>query len=670
MTKFLRKYNKWLIAGFGSFLVLTWLVTGPGAFQSDPRKRVVATVAGEKIRAEELGEAELEYAILENIAPGTLKFLAGVENGSHWYLLRREAQAGGFIGEAGDGANWGQELTSIETEWRVRSDPRLGMVAQQILSNPGWRQSQEQETAAAMDFARKRMSGETRKTAAELDMALARLRGVMRMVNTFQYAPRLSDVRMAKAMEKAATQVSFDAVVIPAANAPNPESPKDEMLTSLFDQYKNAAKGTGETGIGYQLPKRIKAEWMVISKAAVEGAVVLDAIDVNKHWLQNRAIFKGEFAAERANVEKALRDARVNEVFAEIERTMRARIRSAARGLEVSGGAKKLSNDWATKRPKMEDLATGLMNDINIIKLPRPVVVVKAADYIPVALFKDADVIAGPDNSGKELAVAQYNVGTESGAIVEFLQQLYEFRGTNSLGLQVGVPFEAPLITSNGDRIYITILDAKVESPAESLEQVRADVTKDAARLMAFEKLKTDQTELVKVAVSGGLEAIAKRFATAGTDLSIDRRILVSRLRGSMNRPELNTQMLRDQLVDHVEAMGLSTRPSSENVAARTLSVPLPSTQSLAIIQITGWRPISIEFMRTADLSAAASVAAMELREVATKGDDNADMEAINPFSLTNMQSRMQFVSLDRATTPATGGSEKKSETTPAPAAK
>jgi hypothetical protein len=648
MTKFLRKYNKWLIAGFGSFLVLTWLVTGPGAFQADPRKRVVATVGGEKLRAEEVGASELEFAALSEIVPGVIKGAAGVEDAVHWLLLVREAERGGFVGEAGDGANWGQELVSTETEFQVRSDPSTAQFAQFLLQQPSMRAQYEQNVSNAIAQNKQRMSAETRLSITQLDKGLARLRGVFRMINTFQGAGRLSDLRLVQALEKSATRVSFDAVMIPAGSVTGAAVPTEETLTSLFEQYKNTPKGTGETGMGYQLPKRVKAEWMVISKAAVESAVVLDPVDVNKHYLQNRATFTGDLVTERTKVEGALRAARVDAVFSEVERLMRARVRASTRGLEVSGGAKKLTSDWNVRRPRLEDLATGLMNDITLVTLPRPVVVVKAADFIPITSFTDATAIAGPDGAGAQLASAQFTVGTDSGNAAQLLAELYEFNVSNRVGLQVGIPLEAPLVTPEGDRVFLTVIEAAKESPAESLEQVRTQVMADAVRLAAFEKLKSDQNALLMTAAGEGIEALAKQFGSGGVDLAINRRVVISRLNGDSGHPQYNLQSLRDQVVDQVEVLGIATRPSAENLALRTLAVPVISSQSLAVITITGWQPISIEMMRTSGLRSAANVAAMELREIATKGDENANLNAVNPYSLENLKSRLQFISLDR----------------------
>jgi hypothetical protein len=411
----------------------------------------------------------------------------------------------------------------------------------------------------------------------------------------------------------------------------------------MFEKYKAVKKGSGEFGFGYEQPKRVKLEWMKIDRAAVAASVSLDPIEVNKHWQQNRAAFKGEFAAEKANVEKALRDSKVEAAFAEADRVVRARIRSATRNLENAGGAKKLPADWSSKRPTMEQLAAIVVAEVTSLKMPMPRVEVRAAEYVPVDETRTLADLAG----------AQFRVGTQSGAIDEFLRQTFELSGTNNLGLQAGLPFEQPLTDAQGDRLYVTVLDAKNESPAESLEKVIDRVKSDAKRLAAFEKLKGEAAGYQVQAITDGLDVIARTFATpvpvgapadaVPTPLPIDRRVMISNSQGDPGYPQYDTAELRSSLEAQIDILGHATKVTPENAAQRTLTVPLPARQSLAVIQITGHEPLSQETMRTVTLVAARNLGARELRE------QLKDEKAVNPFDLKTLKEQMAYVNLERS---------------------
>ncbi len=663
MTKVLRKYNKWLLAIFGSLLLVTWLVSGTaGQFQADPGKRVMATVGpkGEKILASDSDKAEREYKALTEMARGSVKAPPpaglGIENGTHWLLLSREAEAAGLVGEAGDGVDFLGDLAKVETQLRMFSDPQLRQFAQQ---NPQFVAQQAASMAEALKKNKDSFAGQAGLRPREFEVALAKLRGVYRLIQAYGHGARMSDVQLTREARELVTQVSMDCVIVPADNvvASIPE-PTAEQLNSLFEKYKGVRPGEGEYGFGYMRPKRVKLEWMTISKAAVSDAVKLDAVEVNKYWQQNKADFKGEFAAVRADVEKKLKEARVADVLAEADRAYKARIKSATRKLPLDGGVRKLPADWESQRPKMETLAQELVAAVEQatkVKMPLPTVEVRASEYIPLNDMKTAG----------QLAFMQYDLGGKRGPFSALLELTREINPAGDVGLQVGVPFDFA-ITDFGlnDRVYFTVLDAKGESPAENLDEVRAAVVKDAKKLAAFEKLKSDAGTVQLLAVTDGLEAVTKMFATpvaAGLPadakpepLPLHKRVIISKTRSPEQFPELDDQSLRDAVMSQVHALGADTKISTENAAIRTLAVPLPKTQSLAVMQITGHRPLSIETFRTiGDYE----VSYLLDKELQTGGKEGATAKQVNPFSFAAVKQRAGYK--------ATRGEGKSSEEEP-----
>lgn len=647
MRKFLRKYNKWVLPLFTIMLMLTWATSGTG-MGGDPGKRVVATLAGSKIRASEMLKAEQEYRALREYLPGLVSMRVGAESGTHWYLLATQAERAGLVGDKGDGETWEEGLAAEEARYEVMGNPDYRGVAEFLLNNPQMMNQFTQQTSQRMSMLRDRARGPL--TPDEFGRALSKLRGVTRMIDAFQHAPRISDVRLVGKVADLSSRISFDALEIPADRVKGAAEPTEATLQAMFDRYKGVKPGTGEYGFGYEEPKRVKAEWMTLSNAAIAAAVTLDPIEVNKHWQQNRATFKGEFAAERSNVEAALRTAKVEAALTEADRVIRARIRSVTRNLESAAGVKRLPDDWATRRPSMEELARTVVSEVTAVKMPQPAVQVKAAAFTPVEDFK----------SMGELASAQFRVGTQTGGIVEFLGQTYELSKSNTLGLQAGLPFEQALTDAAGNRYYITVLEARLESPAESLAGIRERVLADARKLAAFEKLKGELAALQVQAITDGLEGVAKAFGTgsgAATDLTIDRRVVVSGQQVDRAYPQYDTKELREALEAQVDILGHSTKVTPENVAQRTVAVPLPARQSVAVLQVTGHEPLSQEGMRTVTLQATRNLTGRDLLQ------QLRDDKGVNPFAFQTLKDDMAFIDLER-----TASTEGKSESGKTPA--
>lgn len=649
MGKFLRKYNKWILPVFLILLMLTWATSGTG-MGSDPGKRVVATLAGSKIRASEMLKAEQEYRALRDYLPGMVTMRAGIESGPHWYLMAMQAERAGLVGDKGDGEAWEEGLVAEEARYEVMGNPQYRGIAEFLLNNPQMMNQFTQQTQQRMTLMRERARGSL--TSDEFGRALSRLRGVTRMIDAFQFAPRISDVRMVGKVGDLSTRVSFDALEIPADRVPGVAEPTEETLAAMFERYKGVKPGTGEHGFGYEEPKRVKIEWMTLSNAAVGAAVTLDPIEVNKHWQQNRATFKGEFAAERSNVETALRTAKIDAALTEADRVIRARIRSATRNLDAAAGVKRLPDDWSTRRPSMEELARVVVAEVASVRMPQPEVQVKASAFTPIEEFRSMGALAG----------AQFRVGTQTGGIVDLLGQTYELSKSNSLGLQAGIPFEQPLTDSSGNRYYVTVLEAKLESPAESLASVRDRVTSDARKLAAFEKLKVEAAALQVQAITDGLEGLAKAFGTGGgaaTDLTIDRRVLLSGDQMDRAYPQYDLKELREAVEAQIDILGHATKATQENAAQRTLTVALPARQSLAVVQVTGHEPLSQEGMRTLTLQQARNLTGRDLLE------QLRDEKAVNPFAFETLKGEMAFVDLDQ---PAAAVPEPKPATGEAPA--
>ncbi|MFA6044837.1 MAG: hypothetical protein WC718_07625, partial [Phycisphaerales bacterium] len=153
MVKILRKYNKWLLAGGGSLLMLTFLISGSNnPFAPDPDKITVAEVLSKPVTNKERNQFSLEYDALKAFVPGVLTLQLGCQDATHWMLLVREAENAGLVGEGRDGAAWLPELAQSETVAEVtdRYSQYGQQFVQQFLQNAQFMQQQAADMQARL----------------------------------------------------------------------------------------------------------------------------------------------------------------------------------------------------------------------------------------------------------------------------------------------------------------------------------------------------------------------------------------------------------------------------------------------------------------------------------------------------------------------------------------
>jgi hypothetical protein len=654
MTKVLRKYNKWLLGIGGSLLMVTFLLTGPQSiFQPDPGKRVVATMGGANVRAKDQQRAEFEIEALKSFLPLIMK-RAGIESGAHWMLLSREAEEAGLVGADGDGVSWIPDLAKtnarLGAEYEIAA--QLGPNAGQFMQQPFIQQMIEQKAAGYVDQAlanlersKPLVAAHNRLSETQFDQALAKLRGVMRLLEQYQTAPRISDRRAVAAVKHDFDRVLVDAVVIPASKALDgiPE-PTEAQIAEQFLKYKDVKPGTGEFGFGYLQPARVKLEWMTLDRDAIAKTVTIDAVDANKHWRQNKDKYKGEFAADKAKVEDDLRNAKVDQILQDADRYFKTHLRQSTRSLTQEGPIKKLPPDWDSKRPTMADLAAELDKSLKAqnAALPAPTVDSRSSEWVKIAL---AGNIPGVGSS-------RFKIGTKQGTLSDLLGELYELKPTSTMGLQVKVPFENSLTDGKGNLYYINVLDYHPESAPDSLEEVRTEVIKDLKLMAAFEKLKGQQAEFQLTAVKDGLDPIAKLYGTPApvgapdqtpTPLPVTKLVAVGhdRAEGMLNAPAV-----RDAVMSAAEALGQQFKATPENVVQRTLTVPVPTVLSLAVIQIQGQAPVTVEDLRKLTKGYFDRAAAEELTNLSADG----------PFTFEAMKKRYAYKAVTSDETKSASG--------------
>ncbi len=648
MLKALRKYNKWILVIGGTLLMIAFLVQPAiQQLQGDPGARLWATLDGKKLRTRDYQLAGSELKAIERLSLGYYPANLGLEERDgprHWVLLVHEARQGGFVGEAEDGGGWLPELQAeIQMrqqfggrDWRMLAaqNPEIG----RFLSDQHTRLLDELTTTASEHIVD--TASRFGLTVEQVHQALAKVRGVMRMHNAYVSAARVSDLRAANQGRRILDAAYVDYAFIPASVGVGAVAdPDDATLGAFFDAHKSLKPGEGEHGIGYLLPERVKLEWLTLDAAAIESAVVLDPVAVNKRYLQaGKTRYPGEFAAERANVERDMKAERVAEIMQEAHRTIQAEVLRVTRRLGSDGRFKRVPADWESQRPKFEAIAPVVVEQVTKstgVTIPLPTVNVRAAEWIT------RDKIPALEGVGQS-TLQTGNLRVPFPDAVLLVRELLP-PGTDAeitVPLQVGVPMvEAFFSGPGGSRSYVTVLDARRESAPDSAAEIRDEVVGDYKRVKAYEVLAGRVEEYRTLVAAEGFTKLLDMFAPpsdasdqARPDFRTRQR--VTRLQAPA---DVDVEAFRDAVMSAAAGLDPLAPPDQFDASKATVGVPIPSKLGVVVARITALEPLTLERFRLTDLM----IAAEEQREELMPGGLATD----RPFSLARMLERHTFVS-------------------------
>jgi hypothetical protein len=625
MLRIIRKHNKWLMVAFGILLIIAF--TAPEMIQRighAAANRPVATLDGTKIRLNDQGQAHLELVALNQFAPGLLGYL-GIEgtDTTHWILLTHEAERAGLIGGAADGREFLTELARFTAEAEMRRDVQLWI---RLLQNPEEMEGfvRQIEAFAPQIFAQSRMNQQ------QMYETLAKLRGTVRLVMMHNQAARFSDRHAIVEARLARDSAIADYVFVPASMlADRVADPTPEELHAHFETFKDTAPGEGEYGIGYLLPPRVRVEWLKVDRATIENAVQLDAVAVRRRHLENRSQFPGEFAEERINVETQMRSELAARAMQTAHAAAQAHVLGATRRLEQQGRFRRVTPDW--EPPRMEEIAPAIVEALGREghQIPHPEVRVLADRWLTAADIRQLD--------GVGQAFVQR--GERRFAVDDVIFSARELGGTGAvLPVQVGIPLVESYLTDwAGNRYYLTILDARRESPPDSIDEIREQLVHDYKVLAAHRQLKERAGELQQLAQREGLEAVPALLPLSGGEMPqvrTTKRIYRDSVDGGDTH--LDDPDVRAAIVE--AAARIDPLTPAGQVAAEDATVAVASDQNLGLVvaRIHAKAPLTVEDYRRTEQQLLNQAQIRELRE-ATEGE--------NVFSLAALLSRYNYVS-------------------------
>ncbi len=473
MFKFLRKHSKWILAIFGTLLMVVFLI--PQAITALSRRAaqgsaVWATVGEDssEVKRDALVECQNDLQMLQKLQQPVPGF-GILDNPVQWFLLVREADEAGLINAGSLGTIPRDQL-------------------EMILARAG------------------------RVNIQQLDRTLSRLAGVRRMLTMYQLGAGMSDRRLRVRAESLFHTVEARMVAIEATADPDAAEPTQAEIAAQFEAYKEFAPEEGERGFGYRLPDRCKIEWLTISTPSVRDMVeqsdALNNIALFRYWERNWEAKKYPSPNEGATAvpEEVRLDLLKEETVKQrdaIAKFARDRMLGTHRRLLSPEGYFELPEDWDEQKIGFQALALEIQQEFPGIALP-------AYEAIGDRWLTMDDIKLIP---GFNMAYTdKYGPNTRTGPS-ELVSAAREFGGDTVILVQEDIT--GPQLKSTDDSVILfRITDTDPSRPPHDLGEAREQVIVDLQRIAHYEQLSADANAIEAKARTEGLLAVALEHDT------------------------------------------------------------------------------------------------------------------------------------------------------------
>jgi hypothetical protein len=542
MLRALRKYNRLLLAVFGSGIMIVFLlgnadVVGYFSGLGGSSSYVAKFADGRTVTRQDLAVVQQELQVLERLQP-ILRPLPVVGNITRepdvFIQLVHEANAAGMI--SGPGA------VLINDEDMVRLSSQTGY-------NP-----------------------------VVIKRALANYEGIQRYLQHVIRAGILSDRRMVQEGRRQFESADTRLAVIEAKSEDSTTAPTEAQLQSQFDAWKATPPGEGDHGFGYRLPDRVSAEWLIVPASAVEAgvrqAIRNDDTDVRMFWRRNEG---GRFPAigDTLDVPQVVTEAFVDEQTKrrqrDLERKASDLLRAPRRGFESRDGVVKLPDNWSDQRLAMDDLRTALIQEFRMPEGSTPAVETSGDGLIPAVDLADESAFrfAGTDRFGPtpDGTRPRWSMSDLIGAMNEF--------GESGVPLQEGVVMPV-LTTPSGDRIFIRVTETAPNREPNNLAEVHVQVEDDVRRLARYNDIVARIPEIQALASAGGLQAVVDTWSLEAPRTTNIRRGVTNTVSGLGEDADVTNAIINRSII-------LGVDPLSD-VAESNRIVIAPSDQHLAVV--------------------------------------------------------------------------------------
>ena len=554
MFRFLRKYNKYILAFFGTILLVTFLV--PFAItqllpQGAPSRTKWATLGpdgDEKLNANDLDNARRELRLIDRLkALGqVVPLFSDLDSPEHWFLLVRAAESAGLVG--------GAAASPL-----ARSEEGMAQLVQLTSENPRF-----------------------------ILQTMAKLAGVSSIIDLYmggtpysQSIPssRYSDRRFKHLAQERFHQVSARFVVIEATPPDEPLTYSDAQLREQMDKYAEQFPGEGEMGFGYRLPDRIKLEWLVVSadsvRAIVENSDDLNPVALRKHWRLNAARL-GQPQPD-ADVPDAVRDDLLDtlteQTLNEISRSGYNLLRRERRTLGFSGGSATLPDGW--EGLSFTQLAQSLQESYGVAL---PEYHATGGDWLWENDLGDLEGI-GLATTTK---FGQLPIGLRA-----LVMAAREFGGDDTIPVQRGLA-GPPLEGFDGSLYFFRITDTDPSRIPRSIDEVRGAVIADLGRLDAYEDLSESKATIESQAREQGLLSVAMAYDTVVQPTRAFSGTSVTNLpKIGVNKQAIET------LIERARSLPADRSIDDLSEEQRTFVLPVDDRLALLVVRLTSQRPMT-----------------------------------------------------------------------------
>lgn len=571
MFKFLRKYNKIILAVGGTLLLIVFLI--PQAIQglsqqAARRSADIATVGmnNEDVSIDEWSRVQAETQLIEqfqrNMAQAQQQqmlfpLIGRVDEPGHWYLLTREADELGLVAP---------RPYSASAENLRRAAAEFGMSEQGVLRT------------------------------------FAKIEGVNNLTRQYLRAGELSDRRLKHFAQRLFHGVGVQTVVI-AADADHVEyTPTEQELQEQLDAYRDVLPGEGEHGFGYKLPDRVKIEWLAVPADTVRDVVTdsdaMSSRHLRRYWRENegeRGLPKVEDGVAVPDiVREDMLEAKTSETLDLIAKFAYDQTRIPQRELTRSGGFYVIPDDWPQRRVHFDELAGQLQQRFEI---PTPAYHSTGNEWMPVGELSELEGI-GQATTQKFGAVATN--------LVQIVSRAKSLGGTGTIPMQAGVA-GPPLRGPDGTVYLFRLLATDPSRPPKSVDEVRDQLVTDLRKLHDYDQLKQRLSEIEQRARTEGLLPLALDFET---ELNASKHIALYdpnkyRIDSMMNRglsaqpspvPGLGqAPNVLEEIIDWAMQFPADADLSELPAEQRTRVFPVDDRLTLLVVRLTSQRPLTEE---------------------------------------------------------------------------
>jgi hypothetical protein len=565
MNKFFRKYNKWLLAVFGSGLMVIFLMPQIPELVSNMglNRAVVATVDGEAITREELISYQEQATIIDRLQDqGSMRipFVGNIDGWEQWYLLVREARQAGMVG--------GSSTSPLTEEQTIQTARGFGV------------------------------------SPAVVQQTWANYMGVLNYLSHMGSSAPLSDRRLRGNGRKLFDMTTARVVSIKADTPSTAITHEDDALQAHLDQWGDTEPGEGDHGFGYRLPDRASIEWFRIPDTAIrqslESSEAMDEIALLKYWRRNEGENNIPIVKPGAPVPDAVRTQLLDELTEqrrdEVARKAADQLRTPRRGFSESNGFIILPEDWSSRQLTLDTVRDQLQIDYGM-ELP----VVEGTESLTATTELRKLEGIGLASTTK--------FGQRAVNLTNLVQESKEFGGTGLYPIQEGIA--GPVLKDNKNNLYVfRIAETDAARPPADVDEAREQLTADLDRLAHYEELVASLDALREQARTDGLDSIAESNGERVQGASFrlyDPRFAQLMLQSQGTVPRSN-QIIpglgRDEdvvsvVLDRAESLQQSGSLADVSEADRTDAIPSEQNLAIVIVQLNDQTPLTIDEFTT-----------------------------------------------------------------------